>query len=578
MAYDLKFTFFILLFAVMGGCILLQRIFSKKLGRDQYFYMRDLLLLASMMLLALWSESENIRALAACAVLASVAGMAEQMYPGRAWTLLIPLPGFFFATVGSPIAFLSLPDGAYLYLTPLQSILMTTVWMSLFPILFRRLDQVPGLAGHLLSVSLLLMLIVTAFSEQELSEGFVVALSSLAIVAAFWSRLGHQYRQLGSSLASFWGVIVAGVSILGMSKGIAITALMVIPLGFYAVPLVEMSLGLVSHAFWRTSGSPMPYLYSKVIERGVDHPVAVRLVTTICLLVGGTVAFVQLGPSSSPFRVFGIMSAIALAILVWTLWGGERPNTPRRSLWNVKIDGISMNYALSKTMAWLRSRQPKFRYVVTLNALGLCETRRDPEFRRIADEADLTLPDGTGLVWGLKVLGVQVVERIPGIDYMDRLCRLAAVENLPVYLLGGKPGIAEAAAKKLQDLHPGLQIAGTNDGYFDRANSNEIAQKVKKSGTRILFVALGLPAQEKWAESQRHNLDGILAVGVGGSFDIYAGKLKRAPIFWQKIGCEWLYRLFQEPKRLYKDLQLFVFLLLIIREKLGVFPFRARDK
>ncbi len=566
------------LLAMVMACVLLQRFFRKKLGRDQYFYMRDLSLMAALILLALWSGSPNICSLIASSMLALLIGTMEQIRPGRGWFFLIPLPGLFFALTGTAISFFAAPDGGYIYLTRFQSIFITTLWMTLFPVLFQRLDQVPGLAGHLLSVILSLLLVVTSFSEQELGEGFFVALSSLLLVGAYWSRLGHHYRHLECAIASLWGVVVAGVSILGMSKGIAITALMVVPLGFYSVPLVEISLGLVSHTLFRKPAVSMPYLYGKVIERGVDHPAAVRLVTTICLLVGGTVAFIQLGPSSSPLRGLWLMVAAALAVLLWTLWGGKGEEDANRSLWGVKIDGISMNYALSKAMAWLRSRQPKFRLVVTVNALALCQARKDPEFSAIATEADLTLPDGAGLLWALKALRIPAVERIAGIDFMDKLCRLATVDRLPVYLLGGRPGVAESAALRLMELHRGLEIAGTRDGYFNRRISKQIAREVHDSGARILFVALGQPAQEKWLDENREALPGVLAVGVGGSFDVYAGRLKRAPLLWQKIGCEWLYRLIQEPWRFRRDLELFSFLWLVVREKFKIFPWKETHR
>ena len=563
------------LLSVAVGCVLLQLFFRKKLSRDQYFYMRDLSLMSVMMLLALWSGSDRIEALVACSLLAMVVGLAEQARPGRGFFAFILLPGLIFALTGQPISFVSSAGSTFLYLNRVQSVVLTTAWMTLFPALFRRLDQIPGLAGHLLGVSLSLMSAVTYFSRQNLNEAFLVSAVSLVLVCAYWSRLGHQFRQLGTPLASLWGTLVAGISIIGVSKGITLTALMVIPLGFYAVPLAEMPLGLVSHAF--SHANHPTDLYSRVIERGVDHPAAVRLVTEICFLVGGSVSLMQLVPDSDALKMVVPVMAGLLLLVLWGSYGGRRSGGNERSLWGVKIDGISMNYALSKTLAWLKSEKPAFRMVVTLNALGLNETRRDEEFRRLANEADLTLPDGSGLVWAMKKLKMPVVERIAGIDYMDRLCRLAASEHIPVFLLGGRPGIARRAGEKLAKVHPGLIVTGYYDGYFDRAYSRQIAERIRESGARILFLALGMPAQEKWADAQRDALDGVLCVGVGGSFDVYAGELRRAPRFWQKIGCEWLYRLFQEPWRCKRDLQLFSFVLMVLRERFNIFPWKAPE-
>lgn len=564
------------LILVAIGCVALQRFFRKKLSRDQYFYMRDLSLMTVMLLLALWSGSDRIEALVACSLLSMSVGLAERAQPGKGFFAFIVLPGLIFALTGQPISFVSSNGSAFLYLSPWQSILLTTAWMTLFPVLFRRLDQVPGLAGHLLGVSLLLMVAVTYFSRQNLSEAFLVSVVSLVLVGAYWSRLGHQFRQLGTPLASLWGTLVAGISIIGVSKGIMLTALMVIPLGFYAVPLVELSLGLVNHAFTHEQSRTTSDLYSRVIERGVDHPAAVRLVTEICLLVGASVALMQLTPNSGALKMAVPAMTGLLLLVLWGVHGGRRTRSIDHTLWGVRIDGISMNYALSKSLAWLKSSEPRFRLVVTMNALGLNAARSDAEFRRIANAADLTLPDGAGLIWALRKLKISVVERIAGIDYMGRLCRLAASESLPVYLLGGHLGVARCAAKHLQKEYPGLIVSGCYDGYFSRAFSDEIAGNVRKSGAKILFAALGMPAQEKWLDSQRKNLDGILCVGVGGSFDVYAGILKRAPRFWQRIGCEWFYRLLQEPWRLKRDFQLLAFVLAVFRERFNIFPWREK--
>lgn len=563
------------LLLIAAGCVFLQRFFREKFSREQYFYMRDLSLMTVMMLLALWSGSDRIEALVACALLSMVVGLAERVLPGRGCFSLILLPGLIFALTGQPISFVSAEGATFTYLSWWESLFFTTAWMTLFPVLFRRLDQIPGLAGRLLGVSLSLMVCVTYFSRQNLSEAFLVSAVSLVLVCAYWSRMGWRFRQLGTPLVSLWGTLVAGISIIGVSKGITITALLVVPLGFYAVPLVELSLGLVNNAFETGRLHHPSDLYSRAIERGVDHPAAIRLVTEICFLVGSSVALMQLLPESRALKLALPAMAAVLLVVLWSVSGGRRSRDDS-SLWGVKIDGISMNYALSKCLAWLKSAAPRFRMVVTLNALGMYDLRSDARFRAVVSDADLALPDGAGLVWALKKLKIRVVERIAGIDFMDRLCRLAASEELPVYLLGGRPGVARSAAQYLQKAHPGLKVTGFYDGYFDRARSDEIAAHIRGSGAKILFAALGMPAQEKWLASQRSGLDGLLCVGVGGSFDVFAGTLKRAPRPWQKMGCEWLYRLLQEPRRLKRDLKLFAFVAAVLREKFNVFPWKDR--
>lgn len=556
------------LLATAVVCVLFQRLLRARLKKDQYFYMRDLSLAGALVLLGLWSGRPTIALLVAASLLSLYIGLADQVKPWKLWSWCVPLPGLFFALWGARISFFSLTGSSYYYLNSFKSVALTTCWMSLFPLLFKKLDQIPGLAGHLLSVSLCLMSFVTALSSQDLSDAFLVCLGSLLLVAAYWSRLGHHYRQLDSALCFMWGTLVAGISILGVSKGIAITSLIVIPLGFYALPLVEFSLGVMNKAFTSRRTSTVPYLYGKMLERGVDHPSAVRLVTTICFLLGGTVTFFQVVPHGAAMRIFVVAITAALGALVWTLWGG-RQRKVRRELWGVRLDGISMNYALSKALAWLKHPQGAC-LVVTLNALGINETRSDPDFRRIANGAELVLPDGSGLVMVMRMLQMAVVERIAGIDFAARLCRLAAVEKFPVFLYGGLPGRAQEAAQNLQKLNPGLIIAGTQDGYHDKSEDSRIAKEIAQSGARILFVGLGQPKQEKWIHAHRADLQGILSVGVGGSLDVFAERLKRAPAIYQKLGLEWLYRLIQEPGRFKKDIELASFVFWAFVEKIGL--------
>ncbi|SMG09755.1 WecB/TagA/CpsF family glycosyltransferase [Dethiosulfovibrio salsuginis] len=558
------------IFALMGlvvASFFLQKIYRRSLSRERYFYMRDLSLVAGWILFALWSGSEPIKVVVAMATLGAVIGMAQHTSPGKNLSWLLGAVGLCFAAMGPRIYFIGLSNGEYLYLSHYSSFLLTAVWVTLFPLLFQKLDYIPGLAGHLLGVGFSLALLVSSLSGQSLAGGFLMSLAGLSFTAVFWSRLGHNYRQLGRPLAAFWGIIVAGASLVGVSKGVTFTAIMVIPMGLYALPIAEASLSFIAQAL-PVKGWGRISIYHRMIDKGIDHPKAVKFVTFLCLSIGAIVSFVQMGidDSNKPILLFilGVSSFVGI-----TCARGARSYRDSSDMWGIPMDGISMNYALSKTRSRIINLEPSA-MVVTANALSLYRTRKDPIYRDVVKRSWLTLPDGAGLVWAMRLLGVPVVERVAGIDFMHGLSRLSAAEGWPVYLLGSKPGVADEAGRKLTELYPGLVVAGSRDGYFSEEEDLDVVQEIKDSGAKVLFVALGMPKQDVWLDKYLPDMDGVVGVGVGGSLDVVSGRLKRAPAGWQKIGMEWLYRLIQEPKRLRQDLDLGLFVLMVLLEKIGL--------
>lgn len=222
--------------------------------------------------------------------------------------------------------------------------------------------------------------------------------------------------------------------------------------------------------------------------------------------------------------------------------------------------------SFSEIVSYLQSRRDQglFTHLITANALMLLELDRDAELRRIFEEADLVVPESSGLSCAAALKGVRPLERIPGIDLMQKLCEEAARRGWSVFLLGAKPGIAERAAAALQKKSPGLKIAGSAPGYFSAAEEMELLKNIQAVKPNLLFVGLQSPGQEKWIRKNSVFFDRACAMGVGGSFDVLAGNLRRAPLFFQKYGLEWLFRLIQEPWRLRRMVKLPVFLIKVL--------------
>ena len=239
---------------------------------------------------------------------------------------------------------------------------------------------------------------------------------------------------------------------------------------------------------------------------------------------------------------------------------GGRQNSRRPGLWGIRVDNISLNYAITQVQHWINVEN-KPHIIVTPDALAALRSRTDARYRKIVRNAGLVLPDGAGLMGALRLLNTPIQERIPGVEFTEHLCRRAAYEGWSIWLMGGKPGVAEAAADVLRTKYPGLIIAGTCDGYFTESQSPAICDEIASSGARILFVGLGVPKQEYWLDENIVKTGAIVGMGIGGSMDVLSGKLSRAPKIWQKLYLEWLYRTIQEPwrwKRIAK-LPLFVF-------------------
>ncbi len=229
----------------------------------------------------------------------------------------------------------------------------------------------------------------------------------------------------------------------------------------------------------------------------------------------------------------------------------------------VGFDRLGMAEAVREAAALLE--QGGGHYVVTPNPEIVWLARTMPELRGALNGADLVIPDGIGVIYAAKILGTPLVERVPGIELTEHLLAVCAEKGLPVYLLGAKPGVAERAGEKLQEKYPGLRIAGCGDGYF--REDAPVLVRLRDSGARIILVCLGFPRQELWMADHRNEVGQALMLGVGGSMDVFAGDVKRAPEAWCKAGLEWLYRLLSQPSRIKRMIKLPIFLLSVAWER-----------
>lgn len=229
----------------------------------------------------------------------------------------------------------------------------------------------------------------------------------------------------------------------------------------------------------------------------------------------------------------------------------------------VGFDNVTMEEAVCEGMRLLHSGGTH--YVVTPNPEIVEVCRADAAARAAVNGADLVLPDGIGVIKGAAMLGTPLKEKTPGIEFAGYLLEKMAGEGKSLYLLGAKPGVAETAGKKLTETYPGLRLAGTQDGYFKE--DGPVVEAIRQSGADVVFVCLGAPKQEFWMAKNGSATGAALLCGLGGSLDVFAGVVARAPKFWSDHGLEWFYRLCKEPRRIGRMMKLPLFLVHVKQEK-----------
>ncbi|SMB88299.1 N-acetylmannosaminyltransferase [Desulfonispora thiosulfatigenes DSM 11270] len=229
------------------------------------------------------------------------------------------------------------------------------------------------------------------------------------------------------------------------------------------------------------------------------------------------------------------------------------------------VDKVNLKQALEKIEEFIESKTPH--HVITANAEIIYTGRENKSLSRTLNKADLVTADGSGVMWASKYIKDPIEERVTGIDLLNAICKQAPKKGWKLYFLGGEPGIAEKAVLKVLELEPECQIVGYENGYFNEEETPKVIENIQKSAPDILFVALGAPRQEFWIREHLKELNVPVCIGVGGSFDVLAGKAQRAPEWMQNNSLEWLYRLYKEPWRYKRMLALPKFVLAVIGQK-----------
>ena len=224
--------------------------------------------------------------------------------------------------------------------------------------------------------------------------------------------------------------------------------------------------------------------------------------------------------------------------------------SPRVDVLDCPVDALDMDATVARCSELIEAGG--FHQHVAINAAKLVAMHDDPQLRDIVVGCDVISADGQSVVWASRLLGAPLPERVAGVDLMDRLLAEAELRGYGVFILGARADVLDEAVRRIRERHPQITIAGARDGYFSDAEEAEVCEEIRSSGAHILFVAISSPRKELFLGEHGPSLEVPFVMGVGGSIDVMAGITKRAPRLWQRLGIEWLYRLLQEPRRMFR--------------------------
>jgi N-acetylglucosaminyldiphosphoundecaprenol N-acetyl-beta-D-mannosaminyltransferase len=432
-------------------------------------------------------------------------------------------------SAGYRIEFITNPEGGFFYLTQ-WSWLITLGWiiaLSQGVAALGQLDPSGRLLTKIVGISGSALLLISLWQGQLWGAMILLALL-LLVVGLRASRVPTERwsRAIGYGLAL--------AAIVGLVKATASVALL--------APVIALGLPFTG---------TLSIVYSHRLHLWKERPRMFSLLY-LCSAYVSVLAFLAIRMELDALAWVGGATAVGAGLLVWALV--RLPPTAVTAqkfvLFGTPIDGVTLDEAVQKLESFLSARADDHRasaLVCTPDTTALLRAQRDPRLRAVYERADLVTPDGMGIVWAGRLLGAPVPERVSGIDLVEKFFASRRAP-LRVFLLGAAPGVAEQAARKLTERYPALQIVGTHHGYF--GESEHVLDIIHRAQPDVVLVGLGVPRQELWMLENRSKLGASVLIGVGGSFDVWAGRLTRAPLRWQRLGLEWFYRVLQEPRRL----------------------------
>ncbi len=480
------------------------------------------------------------------------------------------------AISGFRIYFITNPAGGFYFFSSLTSILLAALWIFVItrsreeltaqktvrPV-YQALIDLILVVNALVLIFLLPTTVVNPFAAH-LSIVLLGMLIGITIISV--QRTGRLLAKTNRSIA--FSLALCGIA--GVMK-IPLSLVIIVPLVMAAIPMMTKSHAIVAQGAARYRRSPLLRWLSAIGYR--DESAAV---IALLLLSALSLGFV-IAEAVSPMHSLIPLSIIPLLGL-FHYWHKRASFTDyqrvcyaagkQRILFGIPFDNMTLEEAADHCLKMVKQKGERSQIVVTPNSVSLIKAERTPRLKAAYRRADLVLPDGVGITWAARLLGANLRARVTGIDLIDRICARIEEQGQTIYLLGSKPGTAKRAGENLTGRFPKLKIIGTHHGYF--TSSEQVLAEIDRVDPDLLLVGMGVPQQEYWMAQHREKIRVPVMIGVGGTLDVLAGDLKRAPVRWQHARVEWLYRLIQEPQRLREMLAIPRFIARVLVSKIAV--------
>lgn len=454
---------------------------------------------------------------------------------------------------------------------------LTIVWLTAITFGIALFGRLRGLSPAVAGIAALTFWAVAVMAPQP--RALAAAATALAVTGAslgiFRHDLSTDRLPLGTGALFGLGFALGGATVFGALRNTAFLVLLV-PMLAFGVPLLSGTYAVAARGRL-TIGPRRDYLHDTLLREGLSERGILVLFAAaslyLCLVALLLVWLITLHFTIKLLLLAVLLPAGAALFVAAARIATARPappaegESPTVDVLNVPVSRIDMAMALDRVEDFVRSQSPHM--VVTPDSSAIVRAQTDSELADIMRSADLVTPDGAGVIWVARIFGLPLWERVTGCDLMQRICERAAQRGWRVYLLGAAPGVAEQAAARLAERCPGIQVAGTHHGYFTAEQEPEIVSAITAARPDVLFVAFGIPKQEKWIRRHLATLGVPVAIGVGGSFDVIAGRISRAPQWMGRVGLEWLYRTLREPRRLGRALTIPRFLAMAIADRIS---------
>jgi|GEM_PF-299420 len=462
--------------------------------------------------------------------------------------------------LGMKIYFIRNLSGGFYYFTEIKAILFTFFWIfiNMNVMKFIRKTGELFLGIGLCIVMALYMLII----NQKMPVEVMLFAQSVFFIYLWLLLYKIIYREnlFDDSIFYFLSFLTVSLSIVGTAKSVMIFSV-IIPAFIVGIPLLFLLFMTILSFIRFQKGVRDRFSWKFTYNRMIFFLYLITFYVTIPVIL----YFSKI--STAKNIIVSLLSFSILYLIGKSVFFDERHSKVKRSIFGVDIKPASRIKLLKSVHNVIRGNVQN--YIVTLNALMLYEAKQDDFYKVVLNSADFQTVDGVGVLWAMDFLGYENMEKVTGIDFVRDLAKLSAKHGYGIFMLGAREEIVQLAYRNMEKEFEGVVISGVQNGYFDSSNESEVVEKINKSGAKILLVGMGVPRQEKWIFYNLHKLPGVrIAIGVGGTFDVLSGKVKRAPDLFQKVGLEWFYRVLKEPARFSRILKLPAFVLNVFREYL----------